>query len=312
MIGRIANGLLGIVGKEFKYSRIIKKRLANEYHKQVATLEEGNKMIAQRLKGAEPFLVARIGLVELWLVLNYLEYQYRGKITWHEPVKEPIWKLAGIFPVEDYYLKSFAKAYIEAIRATDLMGIWNNDGENEVVRRFCPNADLMPLESIEPYFFNEPWSAFLEGKKVLVVHPFEDSIKHQYLHKRQLLFANQNVLPEFELKTVRSIQTLTYNTASFNNWIEVFEHMKAEIAKQDFDVALIGAGGYGLPLGAYVKSLGKQAIHMGGATQILFGIKGKRWEDREQFQALFNEHWKRPFPEEQPNNAKLHENGAYW
>lgn len=312
MIGRIANTLLGTFGLEFRYSRIIRKRLAHEYHKPVASLEAGNEIIAQRLSTKDPFLVARIGLVELWVVLNYLEYQYRRNIVWHEPVKEPVWKLAGIFPVEDAYLKAFARTYLDAIGATDIMGIWNNDGENEVIRRYCPDAQLIPLESIEPYFFERPWSRMLEGKKVLVVHPFEDSIRHQYEHKRKFLFANETVLPEFDLKTVKAVQTLTYNTASYNNWIEVFDFMKAEIARQDFDIALIGAGGYGLPLGAYVKSLGKQAIHMGGATQILFGIRGNRWEDRPQFQALFNEHWKRPFPEEQPRNAMLHENGAYW
>jgi hypothetical protein len=35
----------------------------------------------------------------------------------------------------------------------------------------------------------------------------------------------------------------------------------------EFDVALIGAGAYGLPLAACVKRLGKKAIHMGGVTK---------------------------------------------
>lgn len=312
MLGRLVNAALSPLGREWKYSRIIKKRLPHEYHKPVASLEEGNNIIANSIAAGKPFLTARIGLVELWLVLNYLEYQWQRKVIWQEHVLEPIWKLAGIFPVEDAYLQQFARTYIEAIRATDVMGIWNNDGENEVIRRFCPQAKLIPLKSIEPYFFDNPWSRLLKGKKVLVVHPFEDSVRFQHKEKRTLLFANQEVLPDFDLRTVKAVQTLTYNTASFPNWIEVFEHMKAEIARQDFDIALIGAGGYGLPLGAYVRSLNKQAIHMGGAMQILFGIRGTRWEDRPEFQALFNEHWKRPYPEEQPQNAKLHENGAYW
>ena len=46
-----------------------------------------------------------------------------------------------------------------------------------------------------------------------------------------------------------------------------------------FDVAIIGCGAYGMPLAAMLKQAGKQAIHLGGATQLLFGIKGKRWEE---------------------------------
>ena len=31
-------------------------------------------------------------------------------------------------------------------------------------------------------------------------------------------------------------------------------------------------------LAAHVKRLGKRAVHLRGATQILFSIKGKHWE----------------------------------
>lgn len=48
----------------------------------------------------------------------------------------------------------------------------------------------------------------------------------------------------------------------------------------DYDIVLLGCGAYGFPLAAYAKRRGKQAIHMGGSLQLLFGIKGKRWEDQ--------------------------------
>lgn len=49
--------------------------------------------------------------------------------------------------------------------------------------------------------------------------------------------------------------------------------MKDEIDKQDYDIALIGCGAYGFPLAAHIKRSGKKAIHLGGALQLLFGIK---------------------------------------
>ena len=59
--------------------------------------------------------------------------------------------------------------------------------------------------------------------------------------------------------------------------------------------------------------MGKKAIHLGGATQILFGIKGKRWEERSKYiSSLMNEHWVRPSSNEQIKNMKKIEEGCYW
>ena len=75
--------------------------------------------------------------------------------------------------------------------------------------------------------------------------------------------------------------------------------MKKEIAHRDFDVALIGAGAYGLFLATECKRLGKVGIHIGGATQLLFGILGKRWTDPSSPDSssvlpFINEHWTGP------------------
>ncbi|WP_275353744.1 hypothetical protein [Klebsiella pneumoniae] len=79
----------------------------------------------------------------------------------------------------------------------------------------------------------------------------------------------------------------------FKNWFEALEKCKA-ISKIDFDVAIIGCGAYGLPLASFVKNLGKQSIHLAGWTQVLFGIKGKRWDDLPQISKFYNDHWIRP------------------
>jgi hypothetical protein len=93
--------------------------------------------------------------------------------------------------------------------------------------------------------------------------------------------------------------------------------MKSEINKQDYDVCLIGCGAYGFPLAAHVKRMGKKAIHMGGSLQLLFGIKGKRWENSNynpiyNYSKLMNEHWVYPGEEEKPQNAASVEGGCYW
>ena len=90
--------------------------------------------------------------------------------------------------------------------------------------------------------------------------------------------------------------------------------MRDRIGREQFDIAIVGAGAYGLPLAAFVKSIGKQAVHMGGATQVLFGITGRRWEEeyRGSIGAMINEHWVRPLPEETPERAATVEGGSYW
>jgi hypothetical protein len=144
-----------------------------------------------------------------------------------------------------------------------------------------------------------------------VVHPFEETIKKQYA-KRQVLFKDPRILPNFELRTVKAVQSIAGNKPRFANWFDALESMCKKISDTDFDVAIIGAGAYGLPLASFVKSLGAKAVHLGGATQILFGIRGKRWDARPFFTSLYNENWVRPLPAEVPENFQVVESGCYW
>ena len=76
--------------------------------------------------------------------------------------------------------------------------------------------------------------------------------------------------------------------------------------------AILGAGAYGFPLGARLKQQGKQAIHLGGSTQILFGIKGRRWDKRPNVAKHYNEHWVYPLEHEKPQNVEAAGVTAYW
>lgn len=145
-----------------------------------------------------------------------------------------------------------------------------------------------------------------------MVHPFEDSIRNQY-SKRELLFADKRVLPAFNLKTIKSVQSICNNPVEFESWFDALDSMKERISDTSFDVAIIGCGAYGFPLAAHVKRLGRISIHMGGATQSLFGIIGKRWETVYGYSGtLYNENWSRPLPSEYPRDGDKMEGGAYW
>jgi hypothetical protein len=127
-----------------------------------------------------------------------------------------------------------------------------------------------------------------------------------------MLFHDPEILPEFKLLTLKAVQSIGGASTGYRDWFEALDWICNQIAGMDFDVALIGAGAYGLPLTAFVKKLGKQGLHLGGATQILFGIRGSRWDRMPFFQHLYNEYWIRPLAEETPANFKNIEGGCYW
>ena len=98
----------------------------------------------------------------------------------------------------------------------------------------------------------------------------------------------------------------------FADWFEALEYMYRESMKYDFDIAILSCGAYSLPLGAKFKAAGRGAIHMGGVCQMLFGIKGRRWEDEPGAGEFFNEFWVYPSAAETPKSAGTVENFAYW
>ena len=85
-----------------------------------------------------------------------------------------------------------------------------------------------------------------------------------------------------------------------------------DISKIEFDIALLGCGGYGLPLCNYIKTkLGKSAIYIGGGLQLLFGVTGSRW-DTHPIIGKFKCNFIRPSENERCRNLRTIENGCYW
>ena len=152
----------------------------------------------------------------------------------------------------------------------------------------------------------------LRGRRVLVVHPFSESIREQYEVNRERLFDDPDVLPPFELHVVKAVQSIAGEPTEYESWSDALQSMKQAMDATTYDVCIVGAGAYGLSLAAHAKDSGKQGIHLAGATQILFGIKGRRWEQIEPISKLFNDSWVRPRPSEVPRNSKAVEGGCYW
>lgn len=284
------------------------------YNKKILKEIEGNNLISDYFKQGDPFLVARAGGPECTIISCLIkdkkkqlpDFLIKHALSSQYASGEVLYCQLG--QSEENLIK-FAYDYCECIKNVDIMGVWSVPDYDWLVNTYCPNAQYTRLWGLEPYHHNNPWSKNLEGKNVLVIHPFEKSIHNNYKN-REKLFDNSDVLPEFNLLTIKAEQNVTNTSA---NYFEYMQRTIDKIQQVNFDIAIIGCGASGLPIGSYIKKeMNKIAIHMGAATQVLFGIIGKRWEAYPQFKKIINKYWTRPLSEEIPSDYLKVENGCYW
>ena len=282
-----------------------------------------NKMIFNLIKSDEPFMVGRFGLTEVDTLIHYdnfskmnsLEKLHEWSLTLRYPfskncILNDIHRQSGFYPVTKKNIALFKEEMISSMKRVDLLASWVK-GECRY-QKYLPNTQVCKLDFIEPYLSENPWSEALEGLKVLIIHPSTDSIYDQYNQNRCNIFRDQKVLPKFELKLIKAPYTLPGESDDSSDWFEILDALTEETYQTDFDIALIGCGAYGFPLASRIKKLGKKSIHLGGATQIMFGIKGKRWDQRPVFMNLYNEFWKYPSINEKPQGYFGIDRGCYW
>lgn len=216
---------------------------------------------------------------------------------------------AGLKPLARPTVEKFFRLTTKSFSEVNLLASWVR-GESHY-SEFFDQARFCVLSEIEPYRSPTPWTQALEGKKVLVVHPFDESIQKQFTENRTKLFPGLNVLPLFDLLTYRPPRLHFGEIRDAAHWFQLFDEMVSETSALDFDVAIIGAGPFGLPLAAALKRCGKVAVQLGGATQLLFGITGKRWELDADIGRLKNQCWVKPAPSETPSLSERNRS-PYW
>ena len=288
--------------------------------------QAANDLIRSLLEAPGPCLIARFGSGEMEATLRGIDVQSTdgiekkiwrmaigegGPFWWDNSIRAGLVWIAGFFSQTDEALNAFSRQVCKDSADIDLLGSWQQ-GEKYMAMRFAPNMRAVPLNDLCPFWFKHPWTSVLADRKLLMVHPFSDTIRSQY-EKRHMLFHDPNMLPNLELKTYRTVQSFAGTQTPYKSWFEALNKMCEDIAKIDFDVAIIGCGAYGMSIGSFIKrELGRKAIHLGGNSQLLFGIKGGRWDNWPLFNGLYNEHWVRPFASDTISNFKAVEGGAYW
>ena len=276
--------------------------------------EEGNKSIENYIESGNSFAYCRYGYVELGLMIQCERSRLLGiNMLKHKNNEKKMFCISE----EDVYvgIEKFDGLMRRASIDADILGVWTNLAMGDVYVSFLLGKNrkcITTALALESYCFEQPWTSALKNKKVLVVSPFSKEIESQYKNNRTRLFKNPNVLPEFELQTMDSVWYIAdYHDNRFSNWFEAYEYLCNEVHRRKFDIALLGCGPFGFPLAVEIKRMGRQAIQMGGAIQILFGIRGKRW-DTLKISELYNDFWIRPIKENIPQGAEILDGQCYW
>lgn len=256
-------------------------------------------------------LIARVGETEgratAWFLRQRLAIS-AGARSYESLNRERLKKLAGYFPTTDDGIDRLAARYAADIAQIDLYAAWTPHD-----RLLCPRGALKcRLVDINPFFSVRRWTLALAGKRVTVVSPFKSTIAKQWSKRNRLFTAP--LMPDCDLKVVQAPQTQCEEDISGQDWFDNLSRLDGNVTATDPEVVIIGAGAYGLPVGAAAVRRGASAVVMGGATQLLFGIMGNRWSSDPRYAAMQNHNWTRPSLDERPSGYQFFETagGAYW
>ena len=277
------------------------------------------ELIRDALANKKGLLIGRHGSLEFQCVKQFL---YDMNIP--TPVCIVLEKNAGIFPNDQHTAKEWIKEYWNASKAADGMATgWflpTRDDEIRLVTKYNPTAIQFPLRSLEPYYVEESnrWTKFLKGRRVTVVSSFTQTIEKQLKVAGEVwLDKAESILPEgVQWSFVRSFYPPAYTSGStawkVNSWKEAVDYLVSEVEKTNPEIVLLGCGGLAMIVAAKLKKKGIIAIVLGGAIQVLFGIKGGRWKNHTIISTFWNDAWTYPSLEETPKHASNVENSCYW
>jgi hypothetical protein len=166
------------------------------------------------------------------------------------------------------------------------------------------------------YLHDTPWTWALRGQRILLISPLEESLRAKVPIRDQLWGdTGIDLFPDCTFVYVRP--PMTQGTEPARDFDTEFTEFcqRLDAVRDQYDVALVGCGGYGNPVCGYIHAThGKSAIYVGGVLQMYFGILGGRWlKERPDVVRLYmNAHWSRPDASERPKGCEGIEQACYW
>jgi len=270
--------------------------------------------IGSAIKSRAPFAISKIGGNEI-ASLHWL--QGRGKM---ERKLNELHYCAGVFPNDREFYRAYLTHFQESLSALDVLELWFGKSEFAIYRGAQMTAKAAAASYLGSFATSlslgekSSWLPALAGKRVVIISSFAEQMVARANESDWNLYWSGR-LPWFNPAEVKGIpfpygfEKMTQDRYGDSlNLLRVFKEEHAATI-QHADVVIMGCGAYAIPLLAWVKSLGKCGIGLGGEIQVLFGIKGGRWDE---IPGLYNEHWVRPLPHLVPKGATRIEDACYW
>ena len=284
----------------------------------------GAQQVCQAVATVNPFFIGRNGTIEAE-VLYFWMTKRRDGASYPPRALHYLQNNAGVFPYTEESVDAWCEAYTKALAyLTGGAAGWYAPmikQEAAVLDAYTPQtAFRVPLRSLEPYYVGagNRWTEHLRGRNVCVVSSFADTIKNQ-IGKPIWRGAQVGLLPEtIQWSFVRTGYAPSVGRGSAEwpegcaTWQEAVEYVVREVEATGAEVALIGCGGLGMVIAGRLRQKGISSIVLGGAIQVLFGIKGRRWANHSVISGLWNDAWVSPAADEIPGGAASVEGGCYW
>ena len=232
-------------------------------------------------------------------------------------------------PSTDSSLDAWADLTLEALNTLDAVGVWNPYAamqESQILYRYASQATRVKPRVFESFYSPQnQYTAHMTAGPIAVVSPFAASIESQWPKMREIFPPTGPAGPVWpanaQLVAIKAPYGPHLSTDPAHAWPpEVLQagpqaavtYLAQQVQASHARYAFVGIGALSLPLVAELKRRNIIAIHTGGGTQIMFGLKGKRWLNHSTISTFFNPVWVSPSPTETPTQALNVEGGCYW
>jgi len=263
-----------------------------------------NQKIKDAIINNEAVSFGKLGNVEAF----HLYTAMKGQLN----VNQQLFVNAGVYVRSEKDYIDWCQDVLLSVQSLDFILEWCPNKEDKlIIDHYCKGINKFhTFEGLEPFVLgNKGWHNFLSDKTVLCVSPFSETVKSQ----------SQKFNKIWNGATIGNVVTVTcpYSEALTGQepkpWQEKLSYMLEEINKLDFDFATVGCGGLSLSVCKHIKQMGKPCVHLGGGNQLLYGIRGRRWDDGFAKHDWYGtDNWVRPLSEETPVGIHLVEGGCYW
>lgn len=278
--------------------------------------EESFQYIKSVFDKKEPHIFLRLGLTEARYMERWLPTKDKAFVNFLLDGMQKHWlQCTGFFPVEKNYIERFLNLYSEIVNSvcelpnrTTYIPTLSSEFLDDKFKN-CKKLE----GGLNPFYSYPSFQSELVDKKICVVSCFPKTFSSQ-CNKLDLLFDDKR-LKNLDLKNVTFIKSPPHKFISselenpFSNWFQALDQMVEEINYTDYDILLTSCGAFSLPLCYHAFKSKKIALNLGGDLQLLFGVKGKRWDNP---YYKYNEHWTNPLIEETPAETTKVEGGCYW